>query len=176
MEATIRFAARVEVLADVGRYGLRLPEEAPTAEAVEGVLAGFPFRAIVTLATGGGRLIVFGAALLGAVRAEPGEVVDVEITRIDAEEEVRLPADLAAALEGAPASLAAWPGLTPMGRREWIRWVCSPKKAGTRAGRIEKACDMLAQGKRRPCCFPGVAFVTNGLVDPAETWAPLPRG
>jgi uncharacterized protein YdeI (YjbR/CyaY-like superfamily) len=66
-----------------------------------------------------------------------------------------LPADLAASLSGSPASLATWHSLTPLARNEWICWVISPKKAETRAKRIAWGCESLAEGKRRPCCWPG---------------------
>lgn len=174
MGATIRFAARVEDLGQGGRFAVRLPDAAPHAAVVEGLIGGFPFRAPVEPNDGSGLHIVFSAALLGAIRAEVGDSVDVEITRIDDEPEVRHPSDLVAALARAPDARAVWPGLTPMARREWVRWVCSAKKLDTRASRIETACDMLAHGKRRPCCFPGINFVTHGLVAPSETWTALP--
>jgi hypothetical protein len=61
-----------------------------------------------------------------------------------------------------------------MARRDWIRWVASAKQDETRARRIENGIDMLTHGKRRPCCFPGVNWVTKDHVSPDETWIPLP--
>jgi plasmid stabilization system protein ParE len=46
-----------------------------------------------------------------------------------------------------------WKDITPAARRDFVHWIVSPKKAETRVKRIETACDMLAKGKRRPCCF-----------------------
>jgi uncharacterized protein YdeI (YjbR/CyaY-like superfamily) len=66
-----------------------------------------------------------------------------------------LPADLEAALVQSPGALAAWRDITPLARNEWICWVTSPKKAETRTKRIAWGCQSLADGKRRPCCWPG---------------------
>ncbi len=79
----------------------------------------------------------------GAGGALPGGVVHA------------LPDDLAEALLGRPQALAAWHDITPLARNEWICWVESAKKAETRRKRIGWGCESLAEGKRRPCCWPG---------------------
>jgi hypothetical protein len=66
-----------------------------------------------------------------------------------------LPGDLKKALVSCPEALATWDDITPLARNEWICWVTSAKKAETRAHRIEWGCSNLAEGKRRPCCWPG---------------------
>ena len=66
-----------------------------------------------------------------------------------------LPEDLKATLERHPQALATWQDITPLARNEWICWIQSPKKPETRRKRIEWGCSNLAQGKRRPCCWPG---------------------
>jgi uncharacterized protein YdeI (YjbR/CyaY-like superfamily) len=73
-----------------------------------------------------------------------------------------LPDDLAAALVAQPAALAAWEDITPLARNEWICWVISPKKAETRAKRVNWGIDSLAEGKRRPCCWPGCPHRKSG--------------
>ena len=67
----------------------------------------------------------------------------------------KLPQDLKTALVSAPNALAAWENITPLARNEWICWVTSCKKPETRARHIDRACEDLAKGKRRPCCWPG---------------------
>lgn len=66
-----------------------------------------------------------------------------------------LPTDLKKSLQLNNASLATWEDITPLARNEFICWIESAKKTETRAHRIEWACDILAEGKRRPCCWPG---------------------
>lgn len=66
-----------------------------------------------------------------------------------------LPADFADALNADDAVRAAWLDITPLARNEWICWVEDAKRADTRAKRIGRAQENLAEGKRRPCCWPG---------------------
>lgn len=66
-----------------------------------------------------------------------------------------LPADFADALSADDAVRAAWLDITPLARNEWICWVEDAKRADTRAKRIGRAQENLAEGKRRPCCWPG---------------------
>jgi uncharacterized protein YdeI (YjbR/CyaY-like superfamily) len=69
------------------------------------------------------------------------------------ESEPRMPTDLRKALAVAPKAKAQWGNLTPIARRDFISWIDSAKQPETHSRRIEKACDMLAVGKRRPCCY-----------------------
>jgi len=74
------------------------------------------------------------------------------------ESEPRVPTDLRKALAAAPLAKAQWSDLTPIARRDFISWMDSAKQPETRRRRIEKACSMLAAGKRRPCCYSIVSF------------------
>lgn len=48
-----------------------------------------------------------------------------------------------------------WKDITPLARNEWICWIESAKKKGTRDRRIKIMCENLVAGKRRPCCWAG---------------------
>src|SRR5437870_13303814 len=78
--------------------------------------------------------------------------------RAEEESEARVPTDLRKALATAPKAKAKWSDLTPIARRDFISWIDSAKQPETRKRRIEKACSMLAAGKRRPCCYSIVSF------------------
>jgi uncharacterized protein YdeI (YjbR/CyaY-like superfamily) len=54
------------------------------------------------------------------------------------------------ALAAAPMAKAQWSDLTPIERRDFISWMDSAKQPEAHKRRIEKACSMLAAGKRRP--------------------------
>ena len=59
--------------------------------------------------------------------------------------------DLFTALKAAPKAKAQWSNLTSTERRDFIAWMDSAKQQpGKHKLRIEKACVMLAAGKRRP--------------------------
>lgn len=67
-----------------------------------------------------------------------------------------MPADLKKALKSSPAVVReAWGDITPLARNEFICWVTSAKKLETRARRIRRTREELAEGKRRPCCWAG---------------------
>lgn len=67
----------------------------------------------------------------------------------------KTPKDLQETLQSNPDILKIWNGLTPLARNEWICWVTIVKKAKTREEHLERLCDDLKKGKRRPCCWPG---------------------
>ncbi len=56
-------------------------------------------------------------------------------------------------LAASPGAMALWKSLTPIARRDFASWIASAKQAETRRCRIERVPDMLAKGKRRPCCY-----------------------
>ena len=58
--------------------------------------------------------------------------------------------NLYTALAATPRAKAKWSDLTPIERRDFISWMDSPKQPEMHKRRIEKACSMLAAGKRRP--------------------------
>jgi uncharacterized protein YdeI (YjbR/CyaY-like superfamily) len=58
--------------------------------------------------------------------------------------------DLYTALATTPMAKAQWSDLSPIERRDFISWMDSAKHPETHKRRIEKACVMLAAGKRRP--------------------------
>ena len=66
------------------------------------------------------------------------------------ESEARVPTDLGKALAAASKAKTQWSDLTPIERRDFIGWMDSAKEPEAHRRRIEKACAMLATGKRRP--------------------------
>jgi hypothetical protein len=143
---------------------------------VEGTINGFPFRATLEPDGDSSHWLRVNQALQDAAGAGVGDTVTMEITRVGEEPEVRVPMDLRKALQAAPTAKALWAQITPMARRDWILWISSAKQEETRERRIENACDMLASGKRRPCCMPGINWRTKDSdVTSDETWIPLPN-
>lgn len=170
-DVTIRFSAKLQAGKDEAIVALpkTAASKLPKKTMVEGTIEGFPFRA----PSESGSLHI-SEALQKAAGASIDETVTVEITRFGDEPEVLVPADLRAALEAAPPAHALFEKVTPNARREWVRWIASAKQEETRQRRIEVGIDKLSKGMRRPCCFPGINFVTKGLVPPEETWISLP--
>lgn len=67
--------------------------------------------------------------------------------------ELKVPADLNRVLKATLRIEAIWKNLTPIARRDFISWINSAKQSDTRKSRIERIPNMLASGKRRPCCY-----------------------
>jgi hypothetical protein len=140
----------------------------PTRSAltVEGAINGHAFRAV--LQPDGQKshwLPVTGAMLKGAA-ARVGNVVMLDIVPSKKDLETRVPTDLRKALSEAPSAAALWSQITPVARRDWIQWITSAKQAETRARRVSNACDMLASGKKRVCCFDRSGFYSKAMSAP----------
>jgi hypothetical protein len=184
--STIRFRAKLlqpEATETAGSWTvLTLPKNASgklrDITMVEGTINGFPFRVALEAKGKGSHQLRVNKAMQNAAGADAGDTVTVEITRAGDEPEIRVPTDLRQALAAAPRAQALWADITPMARRDWILWISSAKQLDTRRGRIEKACDMLASGKRRVCCFGGLrwfmkSFRTGTRGSGQAPWLPL---
>jgi len=184
-QSTIRFRAEVfrpNTTEKVGSWTLlalpknasaKLPSRGVTM--VEGTINGFPFRAALEPDGKGSHWLRVNQALHDAAGADPGDTVTVEITRAGEEPETRVPMELRQALAAAPRAQALWSVITPMARQNWILWITSAKLPETRLRRIETACDMLAAGKKRVCCFGGLKWLMKDHPTSSEGWLRLPN-
>ena len=66
-----------------------------------------------------------------------------------------MPKDLLKILNSKKDVLEKWDSLTPLARNEWICWITIVKKKETRKEHLDRLCEDLLAGKRRPCCWPG---------------------
>ncbi|MFN9374911.1 MAG: YdeI/OmpD-associated family protein [Planctomycetaceae bacterium] len=131
---------------------------------VAGTLAGAPFQATLEPDGQGGHWLRVEPELAAAAGVGAGETVSLEVMPLDVEPEPRLPVELQQALAAASDQVrAAWADITPVARRDWIHWIASAKRPETRQKRIVSTCDMLAQGKRRPCCFDRSGMFSRSL-------------
>src|SRR4029077_12907812 len=135
----------------------------------------FPFRAALEPDGKGSHRLTVNQAMRDGAGPDAEDTITVEITRAGEEPEVRVPMDLRKALAAAPLSRAGWDDITPMARRDWIFSISSAKQPETRRRRIEKACDTLASGKRRLCCFPGIKWLMTKNAKSCGMWLPLPN-
>ncbi|MDP0491884.1 MAG: YdeI/OmpD-associated family protein [Verrucomicrobiota bacterium JB023] len=96
----------------------------------------------------------------------PGDSVAVEVRPVANEPEPPLPSDFQAALRASPQANNTWEATTTLARLDWIHWLDSAKQAKTRNKRIQDACNMLAEGKKRVCCFDPSGFYSKALKAP----------
>lgn len=139
---------------------------------VEGTLAGSPFQATLEPDGEGSHWCKVEKKLRDAAGVDAGDTVELEIAPVEKEPEPKVPADVRAALAAHPAALATWQDITPVARRDWIHWITSGKKAETRVKRIGVACDKLASGSRRACCFDRSGMYSKGNMGAPKPAAP----
>lgn len=133
---------------------------------VEGSLNGFSFRA--TLEPDGqlSHWLKVAESLRVAAGAEAGQAVSVEMSALEVEPEPLVPTDFEDALGEAPEAREVWDSTTTIARVDWIHWIESAKQSKTREKRIRDACEMLAEGKKRVCCFDPSGFYSKALRAP----------
>ena len=142
----------------------KLPRRGRTT--VEGSINGHGFRA--TLEPDGqlSHWLRVNKELLESAGANIGDIVTFEIMSVEQEPEPEIPSDLQDALAAAPEARAVWDDTTTVARLDWIHWITSAKQSKTRTKRISDACDMLASGKRRVCCFDPSGYYSKAFSAP----------
>lgn len=142
----------------------KLPRRGRTT--VDGSINGHDFRA--TLEPDGqlSHWLQINEELLETAGVNVGDIATFEIMAVEQEPEPEVPPDLQEALATAPEARAVWDDTTPIARLDWIHWITSAKQSKTRAKRISDACDMLASGKRRVCCFDPSGYYSKALSAP----------
>lgn len=142
----------------------KLPRRGRTT--VEGTLNCHPFR---TTLEPDGRLshwLRVSAEMLEAAGAKIGDVATFVVMPVKQEPEPEIPSDLRDALAASPEARTVWDETTTIARVDWIHWIVSAKQAKTRAQRIANACEMLASGKRRVCCFDPSGYYSKAFNAP----------
>lgn len=142
----------------------KLPRRGRTS--VEGTINDHPFQA--TLEPDGqlSHWLKVSKALREASGVAVGDTVTLEVAAVAKEPEPKLPSDLQKALATSREAKAVWDATTTVARIDWIHWIESAKQAKTRKSRIASACDMLASGKKRVCCFDPSGFYSKSLSAP----------
>lgn len=135
---------------------------------VDGTLAGQTFQATLEPDGQGSHWLKVEKELFEAAGVAAGDSVALEITPVEKEPEPKVPADLIQALADNPEAKATWVDITPVARRDWVHWITSGKKAETRVKRIGVACDKLACGNRRACCFDRSGMYSKGNMGAPE--------
>jgi hypothetical protein len=142
----------------------KLPRRGRTS--VHGTINGHPFQATLEP---DGRLshwLKIGKDLQTAAGIKFDEVISLEVEPVEHEPEPEMPLDLKEALESSPEAYRVWNDTTTIARLDWIHWIDSAKQAKTRAKRVNDACTMLAEGKKRVCCFDPSGYYSKSFSAP----------
>jgi hypothetical protein len=141
-----------------------LPRRGRTS--VEGAINGHPFQAMLEPDGQLSHWLKVDQVLCQAAGVAIGDVVEVEVAPMTKEQEPNVPADFKMALAAAPEAKQVWDATTTVARIDWIHWIESAQQAKTREKRIKDACEMLAAGKKRVCCFDPSGFYSKSLSAP----------
>ena len=151
-----RFTATVEGAGPGAAWAfVRLPERVTAALGTKArvsvrIAAGKNvFRTSVFPDGNGGHHAMFNKAMQAATGTKVGDAVALVLEQDFTKRVVKVPSDLADALDAHPRLKAFFDGLAPSCRAEYVGFVVEAKKADTRADRINKTLDMLQKGKRR---------------------------
>lgn len=133
---------------------------------VEGSINGQKFTALLEPDGQKSHWLTIDETLFKAAGTGFGELAQFEIMAAEPEPEPTVPADLAQALAASPEAAATWEATTTIARLDWIHWITTAKQAKTRTKRIDDACDMLASGKKRVCCFDPSGYFSKAFCAP----------
>jgi hypothetical protein len=115
---------------------------------VKGTINGTTYRGSLMPHGDGKHYMVVNKSLREAADATAGHIVKVTMER-DAEiREVQIPEDFQSKLEANEEAAAFFNNLAYSYQKEYVAWIDSAKKPETRADRIHKAIEKLAEGKR----------------------------
>lgn len=145
--SVVRFKARLATLLDIPKAA---SAKLRGMTRLEGIINGHPFRAPLEPTASGGYVLRVNQAMLRGSKAAIGDTVQLAV--LGPEPKPIVPADLRKAFKVSHDAAAFWEGLPSEVHRDWIRWIESPENPETRARRIRRTVDQLAEGKRRPCC------------------------
>ncbi len=133
---------------------------------VDGTINGRGFKTLLEPDGQKSHWLKIEQKLLKDSGANFGNVARFEIMAVEQEPEPKVPADLVIALNAAPKAHATWEATTTIARIDWIHWITSARQAKTRTKRISDACDMLASGKKRVCCFDPSGYYSKAFGAP----------
>lgn len=142
----------------------KLPRRGRTT--VDGTINGKPFTVLLEPDGKKSHWLKIDEELLKQSGASYGDVVEFQVTSAAEELEPEVPADLLDALSASPKAKETWDATTTISRIDWIHWITSAKQAKTRTKRIHDACDMLASGKKKVCCFDTSGFYSKAFRAP----------
>lgn len=145
----------------------KLPRRGRTT--VDGTINGEPFTVLLEPDGKKSHWLKIDENLLKQSGVRYGDVAEFHVISAAEELDPEVPADLLAALSSSPEAKNTWNQTTTISRIDWIHWITSAKQAKTRIKRINDACDMLAAGNKKVCCFDTSGFYSKAFRAPEKT-------
>jgi bacteriocin resistance YdeI/OmpD-like protein/uncharacterized protein DUF1905 len=142
-ECAMRFHATIELNGKTAT-GIEVPADVLAAlgpskrPSVRVTINGYSYPSTVG-SMGGRSLIPVSAEVRGKAGVSAGDEIDVDVVADNTPRQVEVPADLAAALDRAPAARQAFDRLSYSGKQRYVLPIAQAKAPETRQRRIDKA-------------------------------------
>lgn len=145
-----RFRAELKLEGKTGTY-IEVPLDVPAVfgrarPPVRGTINGAPLRSTIAK-YGDEYFLVINRKVREAAGVAAGQTVDIELELDTKPRTVRVPGDLAAALD--QETRTVFDRMSYTHRREYVEWIEEAKRDETRRRRIAKAVDLIGEGKPR---------------------------
>jgi antitoxin component of MazEF toxin-antitoxin module len=145
-----RFRAELKLEGKTATY-VEVPLDVPAVfgrarPPVRGTINGAPLRSTIAK-YGEDYFLVINRKVREAAGVAAGETVELELELDTKPRTVRVPKDLAAALD--EKTRAAFDRMSYTHRREYVEWIVQAKREETRRRRIAKAVELIGEGKPR---------------------------
>lgn len=147
-----RFRAAIEKASGGGAF-VRVPFDVEQVFGkkrvkVKAFVEGEPYRGSLVRMGGPDHMLGILKGIREKTGKDIGDEVEVSVEEDLDERVVAVPSDLKRALKASPAAATFFKQLAYSHQREYVRWIEEAKRAETRQARIDKALQMLVQGKK----------------------------
>ncbi len=115
---------------------------------VTGTIAGLEFKSSVFPMGDGTHFMMVNKGMQQGTGLKAGGTAHFALQRDTSPRTVDVPGDLSEALAGNPEAETGFERLPYSHKKEYVDWIESAKRPETRARRIEKALEMLSEGRR----------------------------
>jgi hypothetical protein len=115
---------------------------------VKGTINGYPFRTTALPMGDGTHYLVVGKSIRDQVQATQGDTVKVMLELDSEEQQVVIPEDMRQAFISQPLAKDVFEKLPNSHKKEYVNWILGARQEDTRQRRIEKALELLSQGKK----------------------------
>ena len=117
---------------------------------VKATIAGFPYRGLLVRMGTEDHILIVLKDIRKKAGVTIGDEIEVEVEEDTEPRVVVIPEDVKQALAEHPEEGEFFEKLSYSGRKEYIFWIESAKRAETRQNRIAKMIDLIKQGKKSP--------------------------
>ena len=149
--ARMEFDVELEAVEGMNATRIRIPFDVREAfgrarPPVRGTVNGTPYRSTPAV-YGGVWFMVIRREIREAAGVSAGEIVHVVMEDDDEPRDVHVPEDLARALEHDPVAAERFLKMSYSHRKDYAEWIDEAKRDETRARRVERALQMIREGK-----------------------------